>query len=139
LLVGLDRPETFWEALTGVDRLFLATGYTVAMVHESKTIVDAAADAGVSFRNGRMTYPNATWHEMVERYIEGGGVAWHTFTLTSSWTSYLLRLPSWMASCTGSWASRRSVGSHPKTLPRLQLRFLRMATNDMEATNTGFH
>jgi NAD(P)H dehydrogenase (quinone) len=83
VLLDLDRPETFREALTGVDRLFLATGYTVAMVHQSKTIVDAAADAGVSFivhlgifGNGRMTYPYATWHEMVERYIEGSGVAW---------------------------------------------------------------
>jgi uncharacterized protein YbjT (DUF2867 family) len=53
------------------------------MVHQSKTIVDAVADAAVSFivhlgifGNGRMTYPYATWHEMVERYIEGSGVAW---------------------------------------------------------------
>jgi uncharacterized protein YbjT (DUF2867 family) len=83
VLLDLDRPETFPEALTGVDRLFLATGYTVAMVHQSKTIVDAAAVAGVSFivhlgifGNGRMTHPYATWHEMVERYIEGSGVAW---------------------------------------------------------------
>src|SRR5258708_24727617 len=81
--LDLDRPETFREALTGVDRLFLATGYTVAMLHQSKTIVDAAADAGVSFivhlgifGNGRTTYPYAAWHEMVERYIEGSGVAW---------------------------------------------------------------
>jgi NAD(P)H dehydrogenase (quinone) len=83
VLLDLERPDTFREALTGVDRLFLATGYTVAMVHQSKTIVDAAADAGASFivhlgifGNGRMTYPYATWHEMVERYIEGSGVAW---------------------------------------------------------------
>jgi NAD(P)H dehydrogenase (quinone) len=83
VLLDLDSPETFREALAGVDRLFLATGYTVAMVHQSKTIVDAAADAGVSFivhlgifGNGRMTYAYATWHEMVERYIEGSGVAW---------------------------------------------------------------
>jgi len=83
VFLDLDRPETFPEALTGVDRLFLATGYTVGMVHQSKTIVDAAADAGVSFivhlgifGNGRLTYPYATWHEMVERYIEGSGVAW---------------------------------------------------------------
>jgi uncharacterized protein YbjT (DUF2867 family) len=48
VFLDLDRPETFPEALTGVDRLFLATGYTVAMVHQSKTIVDAAADAGVT-------------------------------------------------------------------------------------------
>jgi uncharacterized protein YbjT (DUF2867 family) len=83
VLLDLDQPETFPEALTGIDRLFLVTGYTVAMVHQSKTIVDAAADAGVKFivhlgifGNGRLTYSYATWHEMVERYIEGSGVAW---------------------------------------------------------------
>jgi NAD(P)H dehydrogenase (quinone) len=83
VFLDLDRPETFRQALAGVDRLFLATGYTAAMVHQSKTIVDAAADAGVSFivhlgifGNGRMTYPYATWHEMVERYIQGSGIAW---------------------------------------------------------------
>jgi NAD(P)H dehydrogenase (quinone) len=83
VLLDLDHPETFPEALAGIDRLFLVTGYTVAMVHQSKTIVDAAADAGVKFivhlgifGNGRLTYSYATWHEMVERYIEGSGVAW---------------------------------------------------------------
>jgi uncharacterized protein YbjT (DUF2867 family) len=83
VLLDLDQPETFPDALTGIDRLFLVTGYTVAMVHQSKTIVDAAADAGVKFivhlgiyGNGRLTYQYATWHEMVERYIEGSGVAW---------------------------------------------------------------
>jgi NAD(P)H dehydrogenase (quinone) len=81
--LDLDDPRTFPEALKGVDRLFLATGYTVHMVHQSKTIVDAAADAGVKFSvhlgifgNGRMTDPHFAWHEMVERYIEGSGVSW---------------------------------------------------------------
>lgn len=67
----------------GIDRLFLATGYTVEMVHQSKTIVDAAADVGLQFivhlsifGNGRTTDPHFAWHEMVERYIEGSGVAW---------------------------------------------------------------
>jgi uncharacterized protein YbjT (DUF2867 family) len=53
------------------------------MVHQSKTIVDAAADAGVKFivhlgifGNGRLTHGYGSWHEMVERYIEGSGVAW---------------------------------------------------------------
>jgi NAD(P)H dehydrogenase (quinone) len=83
VLLDLDQPKTFPDALTGIDRLFLVTGYSVAMVHQSKTIVDAAADAGVKFivhlgihGNGRLTYAYATWHEMVERYIEGSGVAW---------------------------------------------------------------
>jgi NAD(P)H dehydrogenase (quinone) len=81
--LDLDTPQTFPAALVGIDRLFLATGYTVAMVHQSKTIVDAAADAGVQFivhlgifGNGRMTDPHFAWHEMVERYIEGSGVQW---------------------------------------------------------------
>jgi uncharacterized protein YbjT (DUF2867 family) len=53
------------------------------MVHQSKTIVDAAADAGLQFivhlgifGNGRMTDPHFAWHEIVERYVEGSGVAW---------------------------------------------------------------
>src|SRR5258708_19250987 len=32
-------------------------------------------DLGV-FGNGRTTDPHFAWHEMVERYIEGSGVAW---------------------------------------------------------------
>jgi NAD(P)H dehydrogenase (quinone) len=92
VLLDLDQPETFRDALFGIDRVFLSTGYTVAMLHQSKTIVDAAADAGVEFivhlgifGNGRVTYAYGTWHEMVERYIEGSGMAWthlhpHFFT-----------------------------------------------------------
>jgi NAD(P)H dehydrogenase (quinone) len=49
VLLDLDQPETFPNALGGIDRLFLVTGYTVAMVHQCKTIVDAAADAGIKF------------------------------------------------------------------------------------------
>jgi uncharacterized protein YbjT (DUF2867 family) len=59
------------------------TGYTVAMTHQTKTVTDAAADAGVEyivhlgvFGNGRSTDPHFAWHELVERYIEGSGVAW---------------------------------------------------------------
>src|SRR5258708_10035290 len=80
--LDLDAPQTFPAALAGIDRLFLSTGYTVAMVHQSKTIVDAATDAGVQFivhlgifGNGRMTDPHFAWDEMVQRYIEGSGVA----------------------------------------------------------------
>jgi uncharacterized protein YbjT (DUF2867 family) len=83
VLLDLDQPKTFPDALSGIDRIFLSTGYSVAMVHQSKTIVDAAADAGVKFLvhlgvygNGRLTYAYGTWHELVERYIEGSGLAW---------------------------------------------------------------
>ena len=81
--LDLDDPRTFAPALEGIDRLFVITGYTVAMTHQTKTITDAAADAGVGhivhlgiFGNGRSTDPHFAWHELVERYIEGSGVAW---------------------------------------------------------------
>jgi len=81
--LDLDDARTFPEALAGIDRLYLMTGYTVEMVHQSKTIVDAAAESGVRFivhlgvfGNGTSTDPHFAWHEMVERYIEGSGVAW---------------------------------------------------------------
>src|SRR5690348_2947439 len=70
VFLDLNNARTFAAALTGIDRLFLATGYTVEMVHQSKTIVDAATDAGLQFivhlgifGNGRTTNPHFTWHE----------------------------------------------------------------------------
>ena len=81
--IDLDDPRTFPAALKGIDRLFVVTGYTVAMTHQTKTITDAAVDAGVQhivhlgiFGNGRQTDPHFAWHELVERYIEHSGVAW---------------------------------------------------------------
>jgi uncharacterized protein YbjT (DUF2867 family) len=79
--IDLDDARTFPAALEGIDRLFVMTGYTVAMTHQTKTITDAAAEAGVGhivhlgiFGNGRSTDPHFAWHELVERYIEGSGV-----------------------------------------------------------------
>src|SRR5256885_5833771 len=81
--LDLDDARTFAAALDGIDRLFVMAGYTVAMTHQTKTITDAAADAGVGhivhlgiFGNGRSTDPHFAWHELVERYIEGSGVSW---------------------------------------------------------------
>jgi NAD(P)H dehydrogenase (quinone) len=39
VLLDLDSPATFAAALYGVDRVFLLTGYTVAMLAQSKTLV----------------------------------------------------------------------------------------------------
>ena len=81
--IDLDDPRTFPQALKNVDRLFVMTGYTMNMVQQTKTIVDAAVDAGVCFvvhlgvfGNGKSTDPHYTWHELVERYIQGSGIAW---------------------------------------------------------------
>jgi uncharacterized protein YbjT (DUF2867 family) len=97
--IDLDDARTFRAALEGVDRLLLMAGYTVAMTHQAKTIVDAAVDAGVGFivhlgifGDGRSTDPHFAWHELVERYIEGSGLPWahlhpHVF-MDSLLTSY---------------------------------------------------
>jgi uncharacterized protein YbjT (DUF2867 family) len=81
--LDLDDARTFPAALEGINRLFVMTGYTVAMTHQTKTVTDAAADAGVEhivhlgiFGDGRSTDPHFAWHELVERYIEGSGVSW---------------------------------------------------------------
>jgi uncharacterized protein YbjT (DUF2867 family) len=81
--LDLDLPQTFATALAGVDRLFLLTGYTVAMLHQSKTLVDAARKARVGhivhqgiFGNWDCTDPHFAWHQMIEKYIEASGVGW---------------------------------------------------------------
>ncbi|WP_329157124.1 NmrA family NAD(P)-binding protein [Streptomyces sp. NBC_01717] len=81
--IDLDDPDTFPAALEGIDRLFVMTGYTSAMNHQTKSLVDAAEDAGVSFlahlgvfSDGRSTDPHFAWHELVERYIAGSKIAW---------------------------------------------------------------
>jgi NAD(P)H dehydrogenase (quinone) len=83
VLLDLDDPSTFAHALHGVDRVYLLTGYTVAMLAQSKTLVDAAVKAGVRhivhqgvFANWDVTDPHFVWHQMIERYIEGSGLAW---------------------------------------------------------------
>ena len=67
--LDLDDPKTFGTALAGVDRLFLLTGYSVDMLVQSKTLVDAAKKAGVShvvhqgiFGEWDCTDPHFAWH-----------------------------------------------------------------------------
>lgn len=81
--IDLDDPDTFPDALEDIDRVFLMTGYTSAMNQQTKTLVDAAEDAGVSFlvhlgvfSDKRSTDAHFAWHELVERYISGSKLAW---------------------------------------------------------------
>jgi len=81
--LDLDDPSTFALALAGVDRAFLLTGYTVAMLTQSKTFVDAAKKAGVKhivhlgiFGQWDTTDPHFVWHQMIETYIKASGIAW---------------------------------------------------------------
>ncbi|SHG04985.1 NmrA family NAD(P)-binding protein [Pedobacter caeni] len=81
--IDLNDARTFPVALKGITRIYLLTGYTVEMIHQSKTLVDAAVDAGVDFivhlgifGNGKMTNPHFAWHEMIDSYIKASGIKW---------------------------------------------------------------
>jgi NAD(P)H dehydrogenase (quinone) len=87
-LDGIERTplaehRALHEALAGVDRMFLLTGYSVDMLVQSKVIVDAAKLAGVQHivHMGAAGHPDETvahavWHQLVERYIEASGVGY---------------------------------------------------------------
>src|SRR6266403_4570969 len=45
--IDLDDPRTFDQALKNVSSIFLITGYTVDMLVQSKTLIDAARRNGV--------------------------------------------------------------------------------------------
>lgn len=82
--LDLDDPRTFQTALQGVDRLFLLTGYSVSMLTQSKTLIDAAKKAGVRHlthlgvfsKSWDCTVPHFTWHQMIEAYINRSGMQW---------------------------------------------------------------
>jgi uncharacterized protein YbjT (DUF2867 family) len=93
----LDDPRTFGAAIAGVDRLFMLTGYTVAMTHHSKTLVDAARKAGVThivnqgvFAEWDCTDPHFAWFGLVESYIEASGISW-THLHPNLFMEYLLK------------------------------------------------
>jgi uncharacterized protein YbjT (DUF2867 family) len=85
--LDLDDLSTYEDALQGVQRLFMVTGYTVDMLNQGKNLTDAAKDAGVEYivhvgtfhQSGR---PQAKlirhyiWHQLIETYIEASGIAW---------------------------------------------------------------
>src|SRR2546428_8712683 len=82
--IDLDDPRTFDEALKNVTGIFLVTGYTVAMLVQSKTLIDAAKRNDVkhivhlgAFTRDHDAYSTAfAWHQMIEAYLRDSGVAW---------------------------------------------------------------
>jgi len=81
--LDLDKPETFAGALAGVDRVFLLTGYTIAMLTQSKIMIDSAKKAGVQhivhlgiFGEWDCTDPHFAWHQLIESYIKTSGIGW---------------------------------------------------------------
>src|SRR3979409_1260559 len=84
--IDLDDPRTFDEALKNVTGLFLLTGYTVDMLVQSKSLIDAAKRNGVNhivhlgaFTRDHNAYATVfAWHQMIDAYLRDSGVAWTT-------------------------------------------------------------
>ena len=82
--IDLDDPRTFDDALNGISGIFLITGYTVDMLVQSKSLIDAAERNGVNhivhlgaFTRDHDAYATVfAWHQMIETYLKDSGVAW---------------------------------------------------------------
>jgi NAD(P)H dehydrogenase (quinone) len=81
--IDLDDPRTFDEALKDITGIFLITGYTVDMLVQSKSLIDAAKRNGVNhivhlgvFTRDHDAYSTVfAWHQMIEAYVRDSGVA----------------------------------------------------------------
>jgi NAD(P)H dehydrogenase (quinone) len=78
--LDLDKPETLEPALQGIDRAFLATGYTIDMMRQSKDFLNATKRAGVKHivhlgacGDNDTRVPHYAWHQFIERYVEWSG------------------------------------------------------------------
>src|SRR5256884_1761592 len=82
--IDLDDPRTFNDALKDITGIFLITGYTVDMLVQSKSLIDAAKRNGVhhivhlgAFTRDHDCYATVfAWHQMTEAYLRDSGVAW---------------------------------------------------------------
>jgi NAD(P)H dehydrogenase (quinone) len=82
--IDLDDPRTFNEALKNITGIFLIGAYTVDMLVQSKSLIDAAKRNGVnhivhlgSFTPEHDGYATVyVWHQMIEAYLRDSGVAW---------------------------------------------------------------
>src|SRR3978361_2381732 len=82
--LDLDKFESFAPAFANIDRVFIATGYTVDMLRQSKDLVNMAKRAGVqqivhlgACGDDDTRVAHYGWHQFIERYIESSGL---TFT-----------------------------------------------------------
>ena len=82
--IDLDDPRTFDEALKNITGIFLITGYTVDMLVQSKSLIDAAERNDVdhivhlgAFTREHDSYATVfAWHQMIEAYLRDSGVEW---------------------------------------------------------------
>lgn len=81
------RPETLTPALAGVERILMISSPRERMVETQCTFIDAAKRAGVPHIvkfSGKESgigfdadaFRGTRWHEEIERYLAGSGLAW---------------------------------------------------------------
>lgn len=87
-LDGIERAplaahRALHDALAGVDRVFLLTGYSIDMLVHSKAVIDAAKRAGVrhivhmgAAGTHDSTVAHCAWHQLVESYVAGSGIGY---------------------------------------------------------------
>jgi NAD(P)H dehydrogenase (quinone) len=82
--LDLDDYATIAPALEGIDRIFMATGYTIDMLRQSKDLVNCAQRADVqqivhlgACGDNDTRIAHYGWHQFIERYIE-----WSSITFT---------------------------------------------------------
>lgn len=75
-----DDPASLLPALHGVDTVFMMTGYTLAMLEQSKVFIDEARKSGVrhivhlgACGDDNTRVAHWAWHQLIERYIEWAG------------------------------------------------------------------
>jgi NAD(P)H dehydrogenase (quinone) len=115
--LDLDAPLSFSAALSGVDRLFILTGYTIDMLVQAKTLVDAAINAGVKhivqlgvFTPDReCSSPHFAWHQLIQSYIRESGITW-TFLHPNEFMQNLLDPPTTQPGEIRWWGKQRKFG-----------------------------
>jgi NAD(P)H dehydrogenase (quinone) len=79
--LDLDDFASFAPALEGINHIFMATGYTVDMLRQSKDLINTAKRAGVqqivhlgACGDDDTRVAHYGWHQFIERYIESSGI-----------------------------------------------------------------
>lgn len=125
----LDGLAGLVDAMTGIDRLLLITGYGVRMLAQSKAAMDAARHAGVRHvvHVGAHAAPDTTvvhlgWHQMIEAYLAASGMAYTNLQPTTLMHNLMLLvglggvrgsdvLPHYIGSAPSSWVDVADVAA----------------------------
>lgn len=122
--LDLGSVESVKAAVRGIERIFLLTGYTVAMLPQSKLVVDHGRAAGAEFMvhmgawaRDDTDLPHFGWHQYVERYIEGSGLGWTHVAPHMFMQNLLGQGNLWKAFTEASSGEARRTGSRPVHSP----------------------